>query len=309
MTNQQRPVLGFLVGVLAVVLALSFPVQADTTWVRMATPRFELYTNLSEHAGRQTLAWFEQAHQAITSELPAGQRSTRPVRIYLFASEEDFEPYRASEVSLGYALRGRDRSYVAIQFSGPATRRIIVHEYVHLVLQSMKFRMPHWLEEGTAEFYSNLGVFDSRLYAGLPAADHVMTLTRLPLLDAETFRAVDGQVPYQVERYRTGVFYSQSWGLVHMLTMQPGYRERFPAFTAMIRRGTDPEQAFEAAFGKSLEEAFRDLAAYVNEGRIQAMQLRVAPIRWLQISPTRRLSDEEIAPVLEELLSELNSAR
>ena len=290
-------------------LAAAAPLAAESPWLRLATPRFELYTNTGDKIGRETLALFEQAHLAVTAGSGIATRSAPPLRIFLFRSPEDFAPYRSTETALGYYLDGRSRAYIAIRFSGRSTSRIIFHEYVHAVLKPLGVNLPHWFEEGTAEFYSTTVTDGVRLYAGVPARDHLRTLGALPLLAAETFLHAGRHASLYSEREQAGVYYSQSWGLIHMLTMAPGYRERFPHFVALLKRKVPQEKAFELAFGKGPRSVLEDMSAYVRSGRLQTLALSAEPARFVRISKATVLSPADIEPVLQELLEEVNRNR
>jgi hypothetical protein len=289
--------------------AAAAPLAAESPWLRLATSRFELYTNAGDKIGRETLVLFEQAHRAVTAGSGIATRATTPLRIFLFRSSGDFAPYRSTETALGYYLHGRSRDYVAIRYSGRSTSRIIFHEYVHAVLNPLRTNLPHWFEEGTAEFYSTTVTDGVRLYAGVPARDHLKTLGAVPLLAAETFLHAGRQAFLYSEREQAGVYYSQSWGLIHMLTMAPGYRERFPHFVALLNRKVPQEKAFALAFGKDPRSVLEDMSAYVRSGRLQSLALSAEPARFVRISKASVLPAEDMEPVLQELLEEVNRNR
>jgi hypothetical protein len=294
----------------ALFFLFALPALADGSgWLRLATPRFELYTNTSEKVGRETLALFEQAHRAVTGGTGLAPRTNEPLRVFLFRTTEDFEPYRSSASALGYFLDGQARNFIAIRFSGQSTPRIIFHEYVHAVLKPLGLNLPHWLEEGTAEFYSTTVTDGSGLYAGVPARDHLQTLEVMPLLEADTLLHANRHAALYSEPEQAGVYYSQSWALVHMLTMAPGYRERFPHFVSLLKRRVQQERAFALAFGKDPQRVLDDMSTYIGSGRLQSLALPAAPVRQVRISTARPLSADEVESALLELQDELERNR
>ena len=71
------------------------------------------------------------------------------------------------------------------------------------------------------------------------------------MLDLPTLTAVDHLSPYYNERGKTGIFYAQSWALIHMLNFAPEYRAGVANFVEMILGGEDAVNAFRQAFGKT----------------------------------------------------------
>ena len=63
---------------------------------------------------------------------------------------------------------------------------------------------------------------------------HVLTLRDERMLDLPTLASVDHDSPYYNERGKTGIFYAQSWALVHMLNFAPEYRPGLANFIEMI---------------------------------------------------------------------------
>ena len=135
------------------------------------------------------------------------------------------------------------------------------------MLNHSSARLPQWLEEGIAEFYSTLEFRSGNLIVGRPVASHLAALRALPWLDAAALSAVRRGSPALDEATRAGIFYAQSWALVHMLNFSERYRNGLPRFAALLADGEPLPEAFQKGFGRSLEDALEDLRAYVKLGR------------------------------------------
>jgi tetratricopeptide (TPR) repeat protein len=257
-------------------------------WLRLISPNFELYTNAGEAAGRRTLTRFEQIRRVFRPAGPA-----LPVRIYLFGSESDMRPFRPSEATISFFQGGPERDFIVIQDTGVETPRVAFHEYVHLVLNHSSARLPRWFEEGTAEFYSTLESAAGRLRVGRAIPAHLRTLATAPWLPAPVFFSVDRGSPYYNERSKVGIFYAQSWAMVHMLNLSPEYRAGMPRFTEGA--------TFLEAFGRTRDDAVADLRRYLSSGNLPYADL--AAVSAGEVPPTGVEKVDETGAAL--LLAEL----
>ena len=172
----------------------------------------------------------------------------------------------AGAVADGFYQSGPERDYIVLK-SGATPARAIVHEYIHLLLNHGTAPLPLWFEEGTAEFYSNIVFSGTRLLVGTPIPEHVAALDSSKSLNAADLGAVTRTSRVYDERARAGVFYAQSWALVHMLNLSPAYRQGMPRFTELLSVGTSSEAAFDQAFGRGMDRAIDELEPYVHQAR------------------------------------------
>jgi hypothetical protein len=54
---------------------------------------------------------------------------------------------------------------------------------------------------------------------------------------------------------------------MHMLNLAPGYRESLPKFLELLLDSRPAAEAFQTAFGRTLDKALADLSGYVNRMR------------------------------------------
>ncbi|MBK5291097.1 MAG: DUF1570 domain-containing protein [Acidobacteriia bacterium] len=255
---------------LALLLMLA-PAVLSGAWLRLQSSNFELYTNAGDRIGRQTLQRLEEIRHVFQDA--AGSRPTPlPVRVFVFGSDRAMRDFRPSSNTRGFYQSGPERDYIAM-VNGEDVYRIVFHEYIHLVLHHSTSSLPRWLEEGTAEFYSTLEAGKSRLLLGRVIRQHVQVLRTLGWLSAAELGNVGRDSESYNEQEKAGVFYAQSWALVHMLNMSPRYRKQLPYFAEMLGQAVPVELGFEKAFGVSLEKALLDLRSYVSEGRFAVLAI------------------------------------
>lgn len=244
-------------------------IPAHSEWITLRTPQLELLTD----AGEKTAGRVLDRMATIRQVLGQGSAPERPLRVFVFASERQFHSYAQGSVTQGYFQSGPERDYIVLPASG--FNRVVAHEYVHRILNRGAPRYPKWLDEGLAEFYSTLEVKGGNAIIGLPIEAHLATLAKMRRLTAQELDSVATAARFLNERELAGIFYAQSWGLVHMLKLAPGWRENMPAYLQKLAAGEDASRAFRAAFGRTLDEAIKELPGYLQH--IRAARLEVQP--------------------------------
>jgi tetratricopeptide (TPR) repeat protein len=247
----------------AILIGLLSP-PAAAEWTRVSSPQIEVLTDSGERTGRQVLARFDQIRRIFRQANAPG--SPLALRVFVFASEKDFRSYREGAATEGFYQSAPERDYIGLH-AGSGVGRAVVHEYVHLVLSHSSSPLPKWFEEGTAEFYSTIEIERDRMSVGQPIESHLTALESGRWLTARDLAGVTHASPLYDERRLAGMFYAQSWALVHMLNLSPAYRSGMPEFALLLSAGRAPQQAFAQSFGKPIEGALADLAGYMRTMR------------------------------------------
>ncbi len=234
---------------------------ATAQWLRVQTPTLELWTDAGEKNAVHVLDRFAKVRAAVAQ----GRAPVLPLRVFLFSSEREFREYVDGAATEGLYHGGPERDYILLH-TGAGLSRVPAHEYVHLILNHGTARFPRWLDEGMAEFYSTIDV-GRRTLLGSAIEPHLRTLQTAKLLNQTELEAAGHSEAYFNERSFAGIFYAESWALVHMLNLAPAWRNGMPAFVEALLSGQPPAQAFPAAFGKSLDDAIRELPGYVLQMR------------------------------------------
>jgi hypothetical protein len=250
-----RPVSACLIAFLA--LAVAAP--SSPAWRRIDTPNFVVVGDVSARELRATAAKFEGFHEALRRVLPSSTTTAPvPTVVLVFASDAAFMPFKPQyqgkprEGVGGYAAAGRDVNYIAMLSAGEAGERVIFHEYAHMILSNAVARVPLWLNEGLAEFYSTFALMNDgrRAQIGRPIVEHLVRLNGSLHVALPDLLKVDHASPLYNEGNRASDFYAESWALTHMLVNgQPSRVNELTDYLRRVSAGTTEMQAWEQVFG------------------------------------------------------------
>ena len=255
---------------IAVVIATLSTAPAFAAWHRVDSPNFIVVGDVSVRDLRATAEKFEAFREVLRRVLPSATSSSPvPTVVVVFSTDVAFTPfkptYQGKPKSIGgYAMPGTEVSQIAI-INTPDADHVIFHEYTHMVIANAVARIPVWLNEGLAEFYSTFALMDGgkRAQIGRPIDYHLRLLNgsvRVPLV--ELLKA-DQTSPLYNEDSRLSDFYAESWALTHMLLMgQPPRINELGAYLQQVNNGVDEKQAWERVFGTSKTE--NDFRLYVT---------------------------------------------
>jgi Tfp pilus assembly protein PilF len=252
----------------AIVLVPAF--GADPRWIRMHSTDFEVYSGASEGETRRVLQHLERVSDFFLQIMGVKPGKGVPVRVVVFGSKKEYEPYRPNQSVLAFYKPGPARDYIVFGGTSDDVFPIAVHEYVHLVVQSAGMKFPPWLNEGIAELYSTMKPAGDQVLVGTPVANRVLALQRAKWVPLSIILAADRDSPYYNEKNKVGSLYNEGWALTHMLALSRGYAHNFVQLSQMISNGAPSQEAIEKVYGKSLAEVEKDLRAYLQTGRFQA---------------------------------------
>jgi hypothetical protein len=247
-------------------IAMAAVSSAAPQWTYASSDHFEVFTTGGERRAREALASFERVHAFFTDYMNLSPAASRPTRLIVFSSESEFKPYRANAVSRAYYQSAADRDYIVMSSLDGESQRVVVHEYVHLIIRRSHLDYPVWLNEGLAEFFSTIEPQGSNMAVGRVPADRLAYLnTGAHLIPIARLLAVDHGDPEYNTSAHAGTFYSESWALVHMLMTDSRYRPHAHAFIEAVGNGADARAALTSAFGKTLAAAQNDLEGYIRK--------------------------------------------
>lgn len=261
-------------------------VTAKDTWTSMRSRNYVLIGNASEEDIRTMAVELERFRDVFTRQFKdAALNSPVPTTVVVFKSDSSFGPYkplfrgRPADVA-GYFQSGFDMNYITLS----AERRqydsyaMIFHESVHLLVDNKVRTSPAWFNEGLAEYFSALDFLPEktgggkRVVFGKPILRHILMLRQNKLLPLATLFGVDRASPYYNEREKSGMFYAESWALIHYLTHgQAGQRQpQLARFLELLASGTPLAQSFQQAFEGDYATLEKELKEYVRQDRYRA---------------------------------------
>jgi tetratricopeptide (TPR) repeat protein len=263
--------------VLAIVSQLT-PVRAKDKWISLQTRNFFMVGNTGEKELREVALKLEQFRAVFTVVFPNMVFNTPvPTTVVVFKSQSSFAPFKPGPNTAGYFQAGSDVNYIALstEFQGEQDAfEVIFHEYTHLLVKNTFENAPLWFNEGLAEYYSTFKISEDRKVAiGKAIGKHVYLLRENKILPLKTLFEVTHQSPYYNESKKQGIFYAQSWALMHyMLIGKSGRVEPLTKFLELQNQDVPIDQAFQQAFGMPFEAVEKDLRAYVKQDRYNLVQ-------------------------------------
>ena len=268
---------------LAVLLSVPAPAaaQARDTWRSVRTNNLFVIGNADAEKLRQVAVWLEFFHSAFARLVSRNVLDAPvPTTVIVFRDDASFTPFkplyqgRPANIA-GYFQPGDDVNYISMSLD-PRERdsySVAFHEYVHLHLRDNVPGVPVWLNEGLAEFYGSLQFSNGEAVLGVPLP-YLHLLRTQELLPLTTLLRIDTSSPHYNEQDKSGIFYGESWALVHYLMLGgPGRQEQFKRFLQQVGRGEDVAKSLQESFGMSLDALEKELKAYVRAGELPTLRI------------------------------------
>jgi len=290
---QQLLLRSALLGLLLASLSLpaaALPRERDQ-WFRVETDHFVFFSNASERSARRIAANLERFRDVLV-QLNSGtdQGSDRPIYLYVFDNNVALAPYKPLYKGkpaniAGYFFSRPEGTYMVMQDdAGEDVERILYHEYLHHVLGANYGRLPLWFNEGMAELYSTFKSNDQTAEIGRPVENHILLLREGTLIPLAKLFAVDHQSKDYNEGYRQGIFYAQSWALVHNLLLgNPKRYEQTIRFFKDVAKGAPALEAFRSAYQTTEAQMEKELRDYVHRNLFNYTQFPVKPASEIKI--------------------------
>jgi len=261
--------------------------QLSREWKRLATPSLTVVGNAREDDLRRAGLEMERFRRALGS-FSSSLRLDSPVSttVVVFRDDNAFTPFKPRargkviDAIAGYFTALPHVNYIAMAPSGwhEFTMRVIFHEYTHYIVNRNFKRMPGWLNEGLADFYSTFSGSDKdgRTIVGRPIDYYVARLSRYSLMPLAKFLSPAGMADLGRDPQGGLQYYAQSWALTHYLIVgnQGARRRQLAQYVSAISTGTPMDKAFGDVFGPDLTVIDRELEAYISQFQLPAIQLR-----------------------------------
>jgi tetratricopeptide (TPR) repeat protein len=233
---------------------------------------FAIYSQAGEEAARSALSWFEQLRAFFTRQMKVDPDGRPLLRVIGFRSAEQYRTYSSRPTADAYYLGSDSRDYIVMPSLDAGQFNLAAHEYAHFLMHASGMRVPSWLSEGLAEFYSTVRITPKGCSVGGDLPGHSEALRRKWIPLHELF-ATTSDAAIESDKKHAGTFYAQSWILAHMLVLSPEYSQQFQAFVAALDSGTPSSRAFATVYGKSLEAVERDARAWAGRSRFTSIPL------------------------------------
>jgi hypothetical protein len=256
--------------------------QTRETWRSVRTNHLFIIGNADPEKLRQVASWLEFFHSTFAKLVSRNVLdSSVSTTVVIFKDDASFMPFkplyqgRPANIA-GYFQAGSDMNYIVLSLD-PRYRdpySTAFHEYVHLHVRDNIPGAPLWLNEGLAELYGNVQFSDNDALIGAPLYGYLNLLRENELLPLNTLFSISTSSPHYNERDKSGIFYGESWALVHYLMLgQHGRQDQFKRFLQQVGSGETAAKAIEKSFGTSVPMLEEDFRTYVRQGSFNAQHL------------------------------------
>ena len=299
--------LAILLAAAATACAARSPVRADIHqrgWLQVETAHIALRTDLERadaiaHAIKLDQYWQALAHLyglvAPGAPPPPGKLS-----VVHLASCKDFDQIASDATGFVFtSVTGQDLAVTCQQHDSST----LVHELAHIFNRHLFVRLPVWVEEGLATYYSTLEVAGGRAVLGnFPSG--LSALWNQPRYLPSLGKLVGMKREEFYQPMSKGRNYFSAWKLVHLLNNTSADRRlRFRRYLAALRSGVGNPEAWRGAFGDaSSDELASDYVNYQERERVNRLTTSFA---WSRPPPPviRRLRPAEAHLLWAELLT------
>jgi tetratricopeptide (TPR) repeat protein len=289
--------------------------RPDQQWIELRTRNFTLVSHAGERATRRIAADLEELRGVLARFTSLQLSSPVPTLIFVFRDDREFDRFSLRfqgqpTAASGYFMRRSDGNYIAI--NGNSRRdasEIVYHEYVHYFASTNLPGLPLWFEEGLSELYASFRVTGRKAQLGFPDPVHYFLLNTQPLIPLPELLAADHSSPLYQDPDRKGMFYAESWALVHYLLVGSDLRRpEALRFVALVTTGVPQQEALAAAFSTDLAGLEAELDEYVGR-RIFRYVESVASDRVDQPISVRSMPYADLLYRLGDLLSQHDPPR
>lgn len=282
----------------------------NQTWTEVRSPHYTVFSSAGGHRTLDLVKRLERYDQTLAI-LFERIKIDPPVETYVFvfkdpASREPFQNrFNGKPVeSLGYFLASRDANFVNLDGTTQADPLpTIYHERMHEFEHEHLPPIPPWFSEGLAECYDTFRTDIQTAEIGLVQESHVAALRSLPFMPLHDLFAVTQTSTDYNEGERRGIFYAESWALVHYLLWDaPQRRPQLVKFLSNLGQGQPQELAVSNAFNVTVEGLEAELRRQIGQDRFHQTIVRFkAPLDFDTTAKTRTLGHAEVEARLGEI--------
>jgi len=304
-----------LIGVAAAGKPAEVFVGADAKWHRYQSPHFELYSHNGDAESREFLHSLELLQAVFTERFHFVPKARLDVTAFYFETTDDFRAYlpasMAKSEAVGFYLAGLDRATIcaAPADDSEAARHVVFHEFIHHLFRAAGENPPPWFNEGTAELLASLKQNGDKVEIGWPEVGRLRPVRTEKLLPLETLFSVDQESPIYRANDHTGLFYAESWALLHYWYFGDSTKITKDAVSRFLAVASRPEAVaqvdlrayFHECFGVDYADMQRQLERYVETGRFRVGILPAPPLPDRSTYAERAVPVEEIRLRLAEL--------
>jgi tetratricopeptide (TPR) repeat protein len=278
MTDRLRLALLFCLGFVALFAPALSVAEHHDNWIEIQSPHFTVYSNGGEYEGRKAALEFEEIRALFQHLYPTLRvDSGKPTIVFAIKNEDSLKlfipSYGQNSKSMhlgGFYHTSYDKNFAVIRTdirgTGQLGNHSLYHEYTHAYFRYNFRGLPLWLDEGLAEYYGNTSIESKEAGVGMANATQIRTLKENSFLPINQLVTIDRTSPLYNTSEHSGIFYAESWALVHYLMVAPDVRgqDLINKYLHVLHATDDPIAAANQSFG-DLKKLSDELSAYIRQ--------------------------------------------
>ena len=292
------------------------PPREKERWTTLAIDELTIYSSADDDTTRSVASGLVRLRDALGVVTQLKVRSPLPTRVFVFGDQRSFKTYceaamGRSERLSGVFLSQRDGNHVLVDGTVHGVDHVVYHELTHYFLRNtISSEVPLWFNEGLAEFYSTFAEHKDSVDVGLPVDAHIAWLRTQPLIPLKALFAIDHDSKEYHEGNRQGVFYAESWALVHyMMIGNPARRPQLGTYVGLIASGKPIDDAFRTAFNTTYDDLERELRKYIRGFSMSYIRYTLADLKATEVPAPQPLPRDALLVGLADLLMHTQTPR
>jgi len=247
-------------------------------WIEVKSPHFTIYSNAGEHEGRKVAREFEQIRAMFEQNFPKLRVDFgKPTIAYVLKDENSLKlliPHYGQDKNAmkiaGFYRSSFDKNYAIVRTdvtgTGSNPYHVMYHEWAHGLFRLNYRGLPLWLDEGLAEYWGGSNIDNKEGRVGMADVRQIRVLQQNRFLPLATLLSIDRTSPLYNTQDHAGVFYAESWAVVHYFSLAPEVRDQhlLDKFLAALQDTDDPIEAANRSFG-DLKTAGEKVESYTRQ--------------------------------------------
>lgn len=254
------------------------PAEHHENWIEVKSPHYTIYCNGNEHDGRRVAAQFEEIRALFEQNFPKLKVDFgKPTLVFVLKDENSLKllmpTYGQNKNAMklaGFYHPSNDMNFAVVRSdvtgTGANAYHVMYHEWAHGLFR-LNFRaLPMWLDEGMAEYWGGSDITNKEGHVGMADARQLRILQQGPFLPISTLVSIDSTSPLYNTQDHSGMFYAESWAIVHYFALAPEVRDQhlLEKYLAALHETDDPIEAANRSFG-DLKKLGDKLEAYTRQ--------------------------------------------
>ena len=274
----------------AMFVALTATIRAEhrENWIEIKSPHYTIYSNASEHDGRRVAAQFEEIRALFEQNFPKLRVDFgKPTIVYVLKDENSLKllmpTYGQNKNSMklaGFYQLSNDKNFAVVRAdvtgSGANPYHVMYHEWAHGLFRLNYRGLPLWLDEGLAEYWGGSDIDNKEGRVGMADPAQLRVLRQNAFLPISTLVSIDASSPLYNTKDHAGMFYAESWAIVHYFSLAPEVRDQhlLDKYLAALQATDDPIEAANRSFG-DLKKLGEKLEAYTRQSAFLYQRISV----------------------------------